>query len=31
MEEKDLKESEEKDSYYRWRANFVSLIKETFK
>ena len=21
----------EKDSYYRWRANFVSLIKETFK
>ena len=31
MEEKDLKESEEKDSYYRWRANFVKLIKETFK
>ena len=31
MEEKDLKESEEKDSYYRWRASFVSLIKETFK
>ena len=31
IEEKDLKESEEKDSYYRWRANFVSLIKETFK
>ena len=31
MEEKDLKESEEKDAYYRWRANFVSLIKETFK
>jgi len=31
IEEKDLKESEEKDSYYRWRASFVSLIKETFK
>ena len=31
MEEKDLKESEEKDSYFRWRANFVSLIKETLK
>ena len=31
MEEKDLKESEEKDSYFRWRASFVSLIKETFK
>ena len=31
IEEKDLKESEEKDSYYRWRSNFVKLIKETFK
>ena len=31
MEEKDLKESEEKDSYYRWRTSFVKLIKETFK
>ena len=31
IEEKDLKESEEKDSYYRWRASFVKLIKETFK
>ena len=31
MEEKDLKESEEKDSYFRWRASFVKLIKETFK
>ena len=31
IEEKDLKESEEKDSYFRWRASFVSLIKETFK
>jgi len=31
IEEKDLKESEEKDSYYRWRTSFVKLIKETFK
>jgi hypothetical protein len=31
IEEVDLAESEEKDSYYRWRASFVKLIKETFK
>ena len=31
IEEADLAESEEKDSYYRWRASFVKLIKETFK
>ena len=31
IEEADLGESEEKDSYYRWRASFVKLIKETFK
>ena len=31
IEEKHLKESEEKDSYYRWRTSFVKLIKETFK
>ena len=31
IEEADLAESEEKDSYYRWRVNFVKLIKETFK
>ena len=31
IEEADLAESEEKDSYYRWRTSFVKLIKETFK
>ena len=31
IEEADLAKSEEKDSYYRWRASFVKLIKETFK
>jgi len=31
IEEADLAESEEKDSYYRWRVSFVKLIKETFK
>ena len=31
IEEVDLAESEEKDSYYRWRASFIKLIKETFK
>ena len=31
IEEADLAESEEKDSYYRWRASFVKLIKEKFK
>ena len=31
IEEADLAESEEKDSYFRWRASFVKLIKETFK
>jgi hypothetical protein len=31
IEEADLAESEEKDSYFRWRTSFVKLIKETFK
>ena len=31
IEEKCLAEKEEKDSYYRWRKSFVTLIKETFK
>ena len=29
--ERDVEECEVKDSYYYWRKNLVSLIKETFK
>jgi hypothetical protein len=28
---RDVEECPEKDSYYRWRLNLVTLIKETFK